>query len=251
MTAPKRHAATRDSGLRVLYEDNHCLAVYKPAGLLTIGDRTDDVSLVDLARDDLRKRYGKPGNVFVGVVHRLDRPVSGVVLLARTSKAAGRLAEQFRGGRVEKVYEALVEGRVAARVGTLFDRLVKDRQKNVVRSVAPSTPQARECLLTFRRLKALRNNAVGGETPNGAKPSNPRPVGCCRSSDRGRSKIRREAAFPQWDRAAGRATDIRTSGPQGSRDNRRASTLADTGMISAVGPSGENLLHLIGMKAKH
>jgi 23S rRNA pseudouridine1911/1915/1917 synthase len=160
VTAPKRHAATRDSGLRVLYEDNHCLAVYKPAGLLTVGDRTGDVSLVDLARDDLRKRYGKPGNVFVGVVHRLDRPVSVVVLLARTSKAASRLAEQFRGGRVEKVYEALVEGRVAARVGTLFDRLVKDRQKNVVRSVAPSTPQARESLLTFRRLKALRDTTL-------------------------------------------------------------------------------------------
>jgi 23S rRNA pseudouridine1911/1915/1917 synthase len=156
VTAPKRKAALRNSGLRVLYEDNHCLAVYKPAGLLTIGDRTGDVSLVDLARDDLRKRYGKPGNVFVGVVHRLDRPVAGVVLLARTSKAAGRLAEQFREGRVEKVYEALVEGSVVAKEGTLLHRLVKDRETNVVRSVAKATRQSRESLLTYRRLKAFR-----------------------------------------------------------------------------------------------
>lgn len=155
MTGPKRRAAIPDSGLHVLYEDNHCLAVYKPAGLLTVGDRTGDVSLVDLVRDDLRKRFNKPGNVFVGVVHRLDRPVAGVVLLARTSKAASRLAEQFRRGSVEKIYEALVEGRLSGKTGTLIDRLVKDRQKNVVRSVAASTPHARESLLTYRRLQAL------------------------------------------------------------------------------------------------
>ncbi len=98
------------SALRVVYEDNHCLAVIKPAGLLTAGDRTGDVSLVDQVRDYLRTKYQKPGNVFVGVVHRLDRPVGGVVVFARTSKAASRLSEQFRAGRVEKVYQALVEG---------------------------------------------------------------------------------------------------------------------------------------------
>jgi 23S rRNA pseudouridine1911/1915/1917 synthase len=160
VTGRKPKAPVRDEELRILYEDNHCLAVYKPAGLLTIGDRSGDVSLVDLARDDLRKRYRKPGNVFIGVVHRLDRPVSGVVLLARTSKAAGRLAEQFREGRVEKVYEALVEGRVAAKEGTLIDRLVKDRQTNVVRRVTKSMPDSRECLLAFRRLKAFRDTTL-------------------------------------------------------------------------------------------
>jgi 23S rRNA pseudouridine1911/1915/1917 synthase len=160
VTAPKRRATITDSGLRVLYEDNHCLAVYKPAGLLTVGDRTGDVSLVDLARDDLRKRFNKPGNVFVSVVHRLDRPVAGVVLLARTSKAASRLAEQFRRGRVEKIYEALVEGRLSGKTGTLIDRLVKDRQKNVVRSVSSSTPHARESLLTYRRLQALPDTTL-------------------------------------------------------------------------------------------
>ncbi len=82
--------------LRVVYEDNHCLAVIKPPGLLTAGDRTGDVALVDQVRYYLRAKYRKPGNVFVGVVHRLDRPVGGVVLFARTSKEAGRLSEQFR-----------------------------------------------------------------------------------------------------------------------------------------------------------
>jgi 23S rRNA pseudouridine1911/1915/1917 synthase len=142
------------SALRVVYEDNHCLAVIKPAGLLTAGDRTGDVSLVDQVRDYLRAKYKKPGNVFVGVVHRLDRPVGGVVLFARTSKAAARLSEQFRAGRVEKVYQALVEGRVARREGELVDRLVKDHKTNVVRRSAQDEPSARESRLYFRRLKS-------------------------------------------------------------------------------------------------
>jgi len=141
------------SALRVVYEDNHCLAVIKPAGLLTAGDRTGDVSLVDQVRDYLRAKYNKPGNVFVGVVHRLDRPVAGVVLFARTSKAAARLSEQFRAGRVEKVYQALVEGRVTRREGDLVDRLVKDHRTNVVRRSAQDEPSARESRLYFRRLK--------------------------------------------------------------------------------------------------
>lgn len=156
MTANKTGEATRNRSPRVLYEDNHCVAVFKPAGLLTIGDRTGDVSLVDLVRDDLKHRFSKPGNVFVGVVHRLDRPVAGVVLFARTSKAAARLAEQFRRGRVRKVYQALVEGRVARSEGTLVDRLLKDRQTNIVRRVSQPVPQSRSCELTFRRLAARR-----------------------------------------------------------------------------------------------
>lgn len=152
--------AIREQGLRLLYEDNHCVAVFKPAGLLTVGDRTGDVSLVDLVRDDLRKRYRKPGNVFVGVVHRLDRPVAGVVLFARTSKAASRLAEQFRTGRVTKVYQALVEGRVTIPEGELVDRLVKDRQTNTVRRVTRPNPKSRESSLTFRRLKTFRDTTL-------------------------------------------------------------------------------------------
>ncbi len=96
--------------LDVLYEDNHCLAVNKPAGLPSQADESGAVTLVDVATRYLKERYRKPGNVYVGLVHRLDRPTSGVVLLARTSKAASRLAAQFRAGTVEKVYWAIVEG---------------------------------------------------------------------------------------------------------------------------------------------
>ena len=79
--------------ITVLFEDNHCLAVLKPAGMLTAGDATGDPTLLDAAKEYLKRKYAKPGDVFLGVVHRLDRPVSGVVLFARTSKSAARLSE--------------------------------------------------------------------------------------------------------------------------------------------------------------
>ena len=91
----------------VLHEDNHCLVLNKPARLLTMGDSTGEPTLLDWGKNYLKRKYDKPGAVFLGVVHRLDRPVSGVVLFARTSKAAARLSEQFRLRRVEKVYNCL------------------------------------------------------------------------------------------------------------------------------------------------
>ncbi|MFO0890406.1 MAG: RluA family pseudouridine synthase [Isosphaeraceae bacterium] len=129
--------------LDVLYEDNHCLAVNKPAGVLSQGDETGDPSLIGLAADYLKEKYRKPGNVFVGLVHRLDRPTSGVVLLARTSKAAGRLSEQFRTGRVRKVYWAVVEGCPEPPDGSWEDLLDKDRTSNRVRVLEPSEDQGR------------------------------------------------------------------------------------------------------------
>ena len=143
---------THRSPLTVLYEDNHCLAVLKPAGLLTAGDKTGDVSLLELARQYIKEKYRKRGNVFLGVVHRLDRPVSGVVLFARTSKAAARLSEQFRAGRVTKVYHAWVEGTPKQAEGEMSDLLVKDPQRNVVRTVPEGTGGQR-ALLEYRVLK--------------------------------------------------------------------------------------------------
>ena len=148
--------------LKVLFEDNHCLAVLKPAGLLTMGDRTGDLSVVDLAREYLRRKYDKPGNVFVGVVHRLDRPVSGVLLLARTSKAAARLSEQFRNHSVRKVYHCVVEGRPPKPTGELVDWLVKDEATNLthavrrpeVRSPKPED-EGKLSRLNYRRLKSV------------------------------------------------------------------------------------------------
>jgi 23S rRNA pseudouridine1911/1915/1917 synthase len=128
----------------ILYEDNHCLAVNKPAGVLTQGDATGAPALIDAVRGDLKVRYRKPGNVFVGLVHRLDRPTSGVVLFARTSKAAARLSAQFRAGTVEKTYWAVVEGTCPFETETWTDWLWKDERRNVVRVVPPGTPGARE-----------------------------------------------------------------------------------------------------------
>ncbi|WP_397571516.1 RluA family pseudouridine synthase [Schlesneria sp. T3-172] len=135
----------------VLFEDNHCLALLKPAGLLTMGDQTGDPTLVDVAREYLREKYQKPGNVFVGVVHRLDRPVSGVILFARTSKGASRLSEQFRVHSIEKTYLAVVEGRVTQPRGELCDVLVKNRHTNVV-NVAHRGEAGQECVLGYERL---------------------------------------------------------------------------------------------------
>lgn len=139
--------------LKVLFEDNHCLAVLKPAGVLTMGDRTGDVSVVDLAREYLRRKYDKPGNVFVGVVHRLDRPVSGVLLLARTSKAAARLSEQFRKHSVRKVYHCVVEGRPSKPSGELVDWLAKDEARNLTRVVQESE-EGKLSRLNYRCMKS-------------------------------------------------------------------------------------------------
>lgn len=138
--------------LNVLYEDNHLLAVGKPARLLVAPDETGDESLLDQAREYLRVVGNKAGNVYVGLVHRLDRPVSGVVLYARTSKAAARLSEQFRSGHVRKQYIAAVRGEVPESA-ELVDWLLKDPETNLVRCVSPGRSGAKESRLTFRRLR--------------------------------------------------------------------------------------------------
>ena len=137
--------------LRVLYENNHCLAVEKPAGLLTMGDHSGDSTLIDLVRGYLRHKYNKPGQVFVGLIHRLDRLVSGVVLFARTSKGASRLSEQFRTRTVEKTYLALVEGTVVPQEGLLQDRLLKNRSWNLV-SVVDEDSDGQDCSLQYTRV---------------------------------------------------------------------------------------------------
>ncbi|TXI70098.1 MAG: RluA family pseudouridine synthase [Cyclobacteriaceae bacterium] len=116
--------------LQVLYEDNHLLAINKATGTLVQGDSTGDVPLVELGKDYLKHKYHKPGAVFLGVVHRLDRPVSGVVVFARTSKALARMNELFREKETRKTYWALVETKPAQTTGTLVHWLVKDEQKN-------------------------------------------------------------------------------------------------------------------------
>jgi 23S rRNA pseudouridine1911/1915/1917 synthase len=105
--------------LRVLHLDNHLIAVYKPAGLLTQGDRSAEPNLLDIVKAWLAHAYDKPGRVYLGMLHRLDRPVSGVVLFARTSKAASRMSELFRERRIQKTYWAELQGRLLPAEGTL------------------------------------------------------------------------------------------------------------------------------------
>jgi 23S rRNA pseudouridine1911/1915/1917 synthase len=136
--------------LDILYEDNHCLAINKPAGSLSTHYSGREETLDRIAKQYLKEKYQKPGNVFLGIVQRLDRPVSGVLLFARTSKAAARLAEQFRQGTVEKIYWAIVEGEVNKLAGSLEDWLKKDKESGRVEVVEPRTPRARQALSHFQ-----------------------------------------------------------------------------------------------------
>ena len=138
--------------LDVLYEDNHLLAVNKPAMLPTMGVAEDRPSLLTEAKEYLRQKYNKPGNVYLGIVSRLDAPVTGAVLMARTSKAAGRLAKQFRERDVEKIYWALVEGDVEPAAGRLVDFLRKDERHRRMHIAAERTPGAQAAELSYRSL---------------------------------------------------------------------------------------------------
>lgn len=139
--------------LAILFEDNHCLAVAKPAPLLTQGVPPGIPTLEAMVKDYLRAKYHKVGNVYLGIPHRLDRPVSGVVLFARNSKAAGRLAEQFEKRQVTKVYWGSVEGDLDTPEGTWSDWLRKIKEESRAEAVAQDAPGARQAILRFRRLQ--------------------------------------------------------------------------------------------------
>ncbi len=114
--------------VKVLYEDNHSIAVVKPAGFLSQGDNTGNMSIFGEVKKYLKEKYKKPGNVYLGLVHRLDRPVSGIILFAKTSKGAARLSEQFRNHHIEKIYHALVLVKPPKSKGVLIHHLIKDEK---------------------------------------------------------------------------------------------------------------------------
>ncbi len=136
----------------VLYEDNHLLIVSKPAGWLVQGDRTGDQTLADWGKDYLKKKYDKPGAVFLGVVHRLDRPVSGVVAMARTSKALARMNQLFKTRRVTKTYWALVQTPPPQPEATLIHWLIKDSAKNKVTAFHSEKKDSKQAELSYRLL---------------------------------------------------------------------------------------------------
>jgi 23S rRNA pseudouridine1911/1915/1917 synthase len=140
--------------LQVLYEDNHLIAVHKPGGVLVQGDISRETSLMDMVKDYIKKKYNKPGKVFLGLVHRLDRPVSGVVLFARTSKSASRLSEQWRQRRITKIYWALVHGKMKSPSGSLSSYLEK-REKGVS-LVGGKHKGSQEAVLSYKTLLVRR-----------------------------------------------------------------------------------------------
>jgi len=138
--------------LEVLYEDNHLLVVNKPAGLATQGAEAGTASMVTVAKEYLKHKYQKPGNVYLGVVSRLDSVVSGVLVLARTSKAAARLTEQFQSGKVEKMYWAIVEQPPAPPSGELSHWVLKNDAAHRMEVVPPHAPGAQQARLSYRTL---------------------------------------------------------------------------------------------------
>jgi len=151
--------------LKVLFEDNHLLVIDKPPLLATMGVREGDDSLLEQARDYIRRKYDKPGKVYLGVVSRLDSFVSGVIVFARTSKAASRLTDQFRRRSVTKKYWAIVPANLPAPSGQLEDRLVKDEMKHRMVVIKKNAPA-----VAGEKLARLRYQTIGQFSPQNAGP---------------------------------------------------------------------------------
>ena len=147
------------SDLSLIYEDNHILVVNKAAGLLVQGDKTGDESLVDIAKLYIKNKYQKPGDVFLGLVHRLDRPTSGVIVLARTSKALTRLNRQFKDRVPKKIYRAVVSGTPKSSA-KLEHYLKKNSSQNKSFHYNEITPNTKHAILHYRHVESLKSYHV-------------------------------------------------------------------------------------------
>ena len=139
--------------LKVLYEDNHIIVVEKLPNIPSQGDKTNDENMLDIIKGYIKEKYNKPGNVYVGLVHRLDRPVGGVMVFAKTSKAASRLSEQVRNKIFKKEYLAIVDGKLENKSGTLEDYLLKNEKNNMSKVVPENTKNAKYAKLDYEVLK--------------------------------------------------------------------------------------------------
>ena len=143
--------------MKVVYEDNHIIIVNKHSGEIVQGDKTGDKPLSDTVKEYIKQKYNKPGNVFLGVVHRLDRPVSGLVVFAKTSKALSRLNDMFRTGDVHKTYWAVVKRRDIAMEGTLTDWLTRNERQNKSYAHEREVPGAKKAVLKYK-VRAVADN---------------------------------------------------------------------------------------------
>ncbi len=141
----------------IIFEDNHLLVVEKPENILSQADRTGDPDMLSLLKEDIKIRYNKPGNVYLGLVHRLDRPVGGVMVFAKTSKSASRLSDQIRRRKFEKSYMAVIHGRPHKDKDTLVDYLLKDNKRNMVSLVKKDTKGAKEAILDYQIVNTIED----------------------------------------------------------------------------------------------
>ena len=138
--------------LNILYEDNHIIVVEKPFNILSQADDTNDKDMLTIIKDYIKEKYNKPGEVYIGLVHRLDRPVGGIMVFARTSKSASRLSEQVRNKTLKKTYIAVVDGRIKEKNGLLEDYLYKDERNNISKVVVKDKKNAKLAKLEYEVL---------------------------------------------------------------------------------------------------
>jgi 23S rRNA pseudouridine1911/1915/1917 synthase len=155
--------------LDILYQDNHLIAVNKLPGQLVQGDKTGDKPLNQMVKDYLKQKYNKPGNVFLGVIHRLDRPASGVVLFARNSKALARMNKNFKNKEIKKVYWAIVKNPPPHNHDTLNNHLFKNQAKNKSYVTEKNQPGTKAACLTYRIILKLKRYTVLQITPQSGR----------------------------------------------------------------------------------
>lgn len=139
--------------LKVIYEDNHIIVVEKPVNIPSQGDKTGDTDMLTIIKEYIKEKYNKPGNVYLGLIHRLDRPVGGVMVFAKTSKAAARLSEQVREKEFQKSYLVIVDGKMEKEKGTLEDYLLKNEKTNTSKVVKEGTKNSKYAKLDYEVLK--------------------------------------------------------------------------------------------------
>ncbi|MDR3232134.1 MAG: RluA family pseudouridine synthase [Planctomycetaceae bacterium] len=144
--------------MQILYEDNHLIALIKPCGIAVMGLPAGQETLLTQTKAYIKEKYHKPGEVYLGVVSRLDVPVSGVVLFARTSKAAARINEQFRSHSVEKIYAAIIEGRIYPPEAGCFDKIENDKRHR--KAHITDNPEGKESLLRYKTLRHVGKNTL-------------------------------------------------------------------------------------------
>ncbi|GAB1612224.1 RluA family pseudouridine synthase [Mammaliicoccus lentus] len=143
--------------INVLYEDNHLLIVEKPVNIAVQEDASKDMDLLNMLKSYIKEKYNKPGDVYLGLVHRLDRPVGGVMVFARTSKAASRLSNELRKQQIYRKYKAIIRGTLPNKQGELVDYLYKNRKKNLVSVVSSKNKDGKKAILEYKVLSKKDN----------------------------------------------------------------------------------------------